>query len=206
MRGRLQQRPPKDVRFSKRLHRNCSFFHFYTELAPVLLRPTRQKVELIYSMKTKTSMTILTMAGVAVLATGCVEEHREYVPVYRDQPAYVTQAPYGYQTQTAYQPAPGTAPTPAPDAAAAPSAAPTPEAPPPPAVVAPTAPPPPQVEVVTVAPGPAYVWAPGYWSWNGSWVWIRGSWVIRPHYGAIWVGPHWIRHGHGYVWVRGHWR
>lgn len=108
---------------------------------------------------------ILSLAGVAGLAAGCVER-REYVRVYSPQPAYA-----------------------APDA-----------------VAAPNAPPAPQVEVVPVAPGPEYAWAPGYWYWNHSWVWMGGSWVIRPHVGAVWIGPRYIRHGRGYVWVRGHWR
>src|ERR1035438_1171197 len=79
---------------------------------------------------------------------------------------------------------------------------PTPQA----AVVAPSAPPPPQVEYVPVAPGPYYVWAPGYWSWNGGWVWVGGRYMSRPRPGAVWVGGHWGRHGHGYVWIGGGWR
>jgi len=54
------------------------------------------------------------------------------------------------------------------------------------------------VETAPVAPGPDYTWTPGYWSWSGgTWVWVRGIWVVRPHVGAIWVGGHWVRHGHG---------
>jgi WXXGXW repeat (2 copies) len=45
----------------------------------------------------------------------------------------------------------------------------------------PAAPPVPLDEVVPVAPSPMYVWAPGYWSWDGAtWLWVYGSW--RPHY------------------------
>jgi len=73
-------------------------------------------------------------------------------------------------------------------------------------VVVNEAPPVPPQEVIVAAPGPEYVWAPGYYSWNGGWVWVRGSWVIRPHPGAVWVGGRWGRRGHGYVWVGGHWR
>src|SRR6185503_3806804 len=35
-------------------------------------------------------------------------------------------------------------------------------------VVTQSEPPPPQVEVVPISPGPDYVWAPGWWSWNGG--------------------------------------
>ena len=73
-------------------------------------------------------------------------------------------------------------------------------------VEAPSAPPPVRVEVVPVAPGPAYVWAPGYWSWNGGWIWVGGRYVMRPHYGAVWIGPRWVHHGRHFIYVRGHWR
>ncbi len=116
-------------------------------------------------MKTKNSVRLILLAGVAALAGGCVER-RVYVPVYAAQPA----------------PAPGSP------------------------VVVQTAPPPAQVEVVPVPPGPAYVWTPGYWAWNGSWVWVRGCYVARPHPHAVWVGGRWAHHGGGYVWVRGYWR
>jgi hypothetical protein len=49
-------------------------------------------------------------------------------------------------------------------------------------------------------------WVPGYWSWNGGWIWTGGNWMIRPWPGAVWVGGRWARHGWGYGWVSGHWR
>ena len=67
-------------------------------------------------------------------------------------------------------------------------------------------PPPPAQEVVVAAPGPAYVWVPGYWSWQGRWVWVGGRYVVRPHPHAVLVPGHWARHGHGYIWVSGYWR
>ena len=73
-------------------------------------------------------------------------------------------------------------------------------------VVVQSAPPAPIVEVVPVAPGPAYAWVPGYWSWNGRWVWVRGNWGFRPRPHAVWVSGRWVPHGHGYVWVGGRWR
>src|SRR5260370_33325684 len=64
-------------------------------------------------------------------------------------------------------------------------------------------PPPPQTEVVVEAPGPGYAWVPGYWTWQGSWVWVRGGWRTPPHPRSVWVGGHWHRRGHGYVWIQG---
>jgi len=74
-----------------------------------------------------------------------------------------------------------------------------------PAVVA-EPPPPPKTEVIVAAPGPEYSWVPGYWSWNGGWVWIGGRWIIGPHPHAVWVGPRYIRRGHAYIYHRGYWR
>jgi hypothetical protein len=75
------------------------------------------------------------------------------------------------------------------------------------------APPPPQVEVVP-APRSGYVWAPGYWAWEGGrHVWVGGHWVpVRRGYYWVpdrWVeyrgprGPRWhLEPGH---WEREHW-
>ena len=71
---------------------------------------------------------------------------------------------------------------------------------------------PPGVEFVTGAPAPGYVWAPGYWAWNGvAYVWVEGRWLLArsgpPFVGAHsgHVGPHAHfappQHGH----CRGHW-
>jgi hypothetical protein len=68
------------------------------------------------------------------------------------------------------------------------------------------APPPPQAEVVVAAPGPNYIWMPGYWSWQGHWVWVSGAYVVRPYAHAHWVRGHWVHHGYGWVWVGGYWR
>jgi hypothetical protein len=61
--------------------------------------------------------------------------------------------------------------------------------------------PPPPVRVERVVARPGYVWAPGYWRWNGgSHVWVGGYWVAaRPGYRyapARWVheGPAWRFH------------
>jgi hypothetical protein len=70
------------------------------------------------------------------------------------------------------------------------------------------APPPPQVEVVP-APRPGYIWAPGYWNWEGGrHVWVDGRWVGERR-GYAYVPDHWVEYndGHGRHWHRepGHW-
>ena len=123
---------------------------------------------------------LLSLVGLVVFAVGCVERRVVYVPAYQISPAYSYPASPG--------PASSTNPPPANNA------------------VVTQAPPPAQLEAVPAAPGPEYVWTPGYWSWNGGWVWIGGSWLIRPHPSAVWVGGHWGRRGRGWVWMGGHWR
>ncbi|HZR34643.1 MAG TPA: hypothetical protein VFA75_04660 [Nevskia sp.] len=68
----------------------------------------------------------------------------------------------------------------------------------PPAPVVEGPPPPP--------PQPGYVWAPGYWAWNGAqYVWVAGHYVAgRP--GWVWVPEHYVRRGPYYRFVPGHWR
>lgn len=78
--------------------------------------------------------------------------------------------------------------------------------PPPAATVAAPEPPPPQVEVVPPQPDVTFIWIPGAWAWRGHWIWVAGRWAPPPHRGAVWVGAHWERHGHGRVWVEGRWR
>ena len=65
-------------------------------------------------------------------------------------------------------------------------------------------PPAPLVEVVP-APRPGYVWAPGYWAWDGHrHFWIDGHWAIaRPGY--RWVPERWVRRGHHWYMERGRW-
>jgi hypothetical protein len=64
---------------------------------------------------------------------------------------------------------------------------------PPPAVAAVgvyvnTAPPPPRVERVPPARR-GYVWAPGYWNWQGNrHVWVKGTWV-RARHGYTYLPP-----------------
>jgi WXXGXW repeat (2 copies) len=75
-----------------------------------------------------------------------------------------------------------------------------------PAEVITQAPPAPLQEVYVASPGPEYLWQPGYWAWQGRWVWMSGHWAHRPHARAVWVQGHWVHRGHGYVWIGGAWR
>ncbi len=74
-------------------------------------------------------------------------------------------------------------------------------------VVVHIAPPPVIVATPPPPPGPAYVWTPGYYRWDGrAYVWVPGVWVVAPWPGARWIPPHWV-HRHGvWVFVPGHWR
>jgi len=74
-------------------------------------------------------------------------------------------------------------------------------------VVVRDAPPPLRAEVVP-APRHGWVWAPGYWSWQGHrHVWHRGAWV-RERPGFVYAPPGWIErdgrwHFHEGRWARG---
>lgn len=66
------------------------------------------------------------------------------------------------------------------------------------------APPAPRV-VVAPPPRAGFVWAPGYWNWNGrSHVWHDGYWV-RERRGSHWVPDAWVSRGPHYHFQRGHW-
>lgn len=65
-------------------------------------------------------------------------------------------------------------------------------------------PPAPRV-VVVPAPRRGFVWAPGYWRWNGHrHVWVDGRWM-RARRGWVWAPARWQeRHGR-WVFVAGAW-
>jgi hypothetical protein len=66
------------------------------------------------------------------------------------------------------------------------------------------APPPPRVEVVP-APRVGYVWAPGYWNWNGRrHVWVGGS-LQRERRGYRWAPHNWVQRDGRWHFDRGHW-
>jgi hypothetical protein len=71
-------------------------------------------------------------------------------------------------------------------------------------VVIGTAPPPARVEVVP-APRPGYVWAPGYWSWDGHrHVWSKGHWEAE-HGDQHFVAAKWVHTPGGWRLVPAHW-
>ena len=71
---------------------------------------------------------------------------------------------------------------------------------------APAEPPPPQAEQPPPPPVHAVVWVPGYWMWNGSgWIWIAGSYQLRPEPRLEWRAPAWRVRGPVHVLVPGGW-
>ncbi|SQG00151.1 lipoprotein [Paucimonas lemoignei] len=71
-------------------------------------------------------------------------------------------------------------------------------------VVAPQ-PPPERVIEVEPAPRPGYIWARGYWHWDGGrYVPVHGHWETeRPGY--RYEHPHWERGADGWHWHAGVW-
>ena len=66
------------------------------------------------------------------------------------------------------------------------------------------APPAPRVEVAP-APRHGYVWAQGYWAWDGhKHVWHSGRWVKERH-GEHWVADNWEHRGDHWYFRGGHW-
>jgi len=64
-----------------------------------------------------------------------------------------------------------------------------------------------RVEAETVSPGANYLWTRGYWRWTGvDYVWVPGTWVVRPSLSAVWVEGHWAHRSRGWVWIAGHWQ
>jgi WXXGXW repeat (2 copies) len=65
---------------------------------------------------------------------------------------------------------------------------------------------PPAPRVVEVPPPrPGFVWAPGYYRWDGhQHVWVDGR-FIRERRGSHWVPEHWNEHHGRYHFEPGHW-
>ena len=65
--------------------------------------------------------------------------------------------------------------------------------------------PPPARVVVVPAPRAGYIWAPGYWRWNGRrHVWVDGRWM-RARHGWHWVPAHWEERRGRFHFEEGHW-
>ena len=65
--------------------------------------------------------------------------------------------------------------------------------------------PPPDRVVIAPAVRPGYVWAPGYWRWDGGrHVWSPGYWMAERR-GYHWVPDRWAHVDHGWHHERGHW-
>lgn len=65
--------------------------------------------------------------------------------------------------------------------------------------------PPPLRVVVAPAPRRGYVWAAGYWRWDGRrYDWIDGRWM-RERRGWAWAPAHWEEHRGRWRFEPGHW-
>ncbi len=67
--------------------------------------------------------------------------------------------------------------------------------------------PPPPVPVYEVAPPPrhGYVWAPGYYRWEGGrHIWTPGRWMAE-RVGYRWVPDRWEQSSNGWSYVAGRW-
>lgn len=65
--------------------------------------------------------------------------------------------------------------------------------------------PPPDRVVIAPAVRLGYVWAPGYWNWNGrQHVWVDGRYM-RERKGYHWRAAHWDHRGSRYHFEQGHW-
>jgi hypothetical protein len=65
--------------------------------------------------------------------------------------------------------------------------------------------PPPAREERAPAPRDGYVWARGYWDWNGhAYSWVSGHYIFERR-GAHWVPDRWDQVGSHWQHVNGHW-
>jgi WXXGXW repeat (2 copies) len=72
-------------------------------------------------------------------------------------------------------------------------------------IIVEVAPPAPRVEVVPAA-RVGYVWAPGYWRWNGhKHVWANGSWA-RERHGYHYAPHNWVERDGRWHFEEGGWR
>ena len=66
-------------------------------------------------------------------------------------------------------------------------------------------PPPAPIYEVTPAPRPGYVWAPGYYRYEGNhYLWTKGRWMAERR-GYHWTNDRWEHGSHGWYHVPGRW-
>jgi hypothetical protein len=71
---------------------------------------------------------------------------------------------------------------------------------------APAPPPPPKPEAPPPPPVAVAVWVPGFWQWSGTtWVWIGGSYQLRPDPRTRWRAAEWQPRGTVHVLIPGGW-
>ena len=59
-------------------------------------------------------------------------------------------------------------------------------------------------EVRSRYPGRGYVWSPGWWDWQGEWVWVSGHWEQRPP-NVYWVTASYVPEYGYWRYVPAHW-
>jgi hypothetical protein len=65
--------------------------------------------------------------------------------------------------------------------------------------------PPPPKEFQAPRPREGYVWAPGFWDWNGkSYHWVNGMWLVERR-ARHWVPDHWVQDDNRWHFVPGRW-
>jgi WXXGXW repeat (2 copies) len=76
------------------------------------------------------------------------------------------------------------------------------------ALAAPYPPPPKRAEIPPAVPAADALWQCGHWNWTGAkYVWIHGSYLLRPTPTANWLPGYWEQDASGgWIWTEGHWR
>ncbi len=55
-------------------------------------------------------------------------------------------------------------------------------------------------------PAEGYLWAPGYWAWDGDdYYWVPGAWVEPPSVGLLWTPGYWGWRDSVYIYNTGYW-
>ena len=68
------------------------------------------------------------------------------------------------------------------------------------------APPPLPIYEQPPIPASGYLWAPGYWAWDGyDYYWVPGAWVEPPSVGLLWTPGYWGWRDTVYIYNPGYW-